>query len=62
MRFGDIFERRDPSSTDGLQNDERKNMKVGEIALPPTDENGRLVPDRSRKGQVLNPPRPRPKK
>ena len=49
-----MFVRRADPSTEGLQRGDAKNNRTKDVILPPTDENGRFVPDRSREGTNLS--------
>jgi len=50
MGIKDIFKRKEDPRTKGLQSAEEKNKRTIDIIVPPMDENGRYVPDRSRPG------------
>ncbi|MCL2147750.1 MAG: hypothetical protein FWH47_00180 [Methanomassiliicoccaceae archaeon] len=53
MGLKDMFRRKPNPYTKWLQEGEEKNKHTLEIILPPMDENGRFVPDRSRPGVPL---------
>jgi len=53
MGIREIFKRKEDPRTKGLQNAEVKNKKTPDLILPPRDEKGRFVPDRSRQGVNL---------
>jgi len=50
MGLRDLFKRKEDPRIKNLQKGEVKNMRTKDIIMPPMDENGRYVPDRSRKG------------
>ena len=54
MRLRDLFKRKEDPYTKGLQSAEEKNKRTIDIIMPPMDENGRYVPDRSRQGVNLS--------
>ena len=53
MGLKDLFRRKEDPRTIGLQSAEEKNKRTRDIIMPPMDENGRYVPDRSRQGVNL---------
>ncbi|MCL2147751.1 MAG: hypothetical protein FWH47_00185 [Methanomassiliicoccaceae archaeon] len=53
MNLRDMFSRCRTPDTRGLQEGDEKNKRTMEIILPPTDEKGRFVPDRSRPGMTI---------
>ena len=50
----DIFSRKPDPSTAHLQKGSEKNPKTKELILPPVDENGFFVNDKSRQGMTLS--------
>lgn len=48
MGLRGFFKRDQRPSTEGLQKADQKNKKTKEIVLPPRDDKGRFIPDRSK--------------